>query len=373
MQHQTFKIPSSQHITSNFHNLWTKYSHLRPVFFFLSGILFDILTLKRIDYWVTIVQQAWFLAFVSIIIALQFVNQFRTIEPHPLLLKIWTYRMDILHFLFGSLLSAFTIFYFKSSSFFSSSLFIVFLMSILVINELPKFRSGGLFLNLSLFTICLISYLSYLVPIAMGTMGWLSINISIGITISVLWGFYKILRYVDVASSILRKHFVFPSVAVIISFILLYWFQLIPPVPLSIQFVGIYHGVEQKVGNQYALKHERPFWKIWHNGDQNFTAQPNDRIYCFARIFSPTNFTHNVNFHWLHKHPKLGWQTMDKIPIQVVGGRNDGFRGFAYKSKYQTGQWRIKIETNLGREIGRIDFDIQNAPSSLRKFKWDLL
>jgi hypothetical protein len=62
----------------------------------------------------------------------------------------------------------------------------------------------------------------------------------------------------------------------------------------------------------------------------------------------------------------------DSIPIKIVGGRAEGFRGYGFKSKYQPGAWKVQIETNDGREIGRVYFDLQTVPAAPRSFAIDI-
>ncbi|HEX4922592.1 MAG TPA: DUF2914 domain-containing protein, partial [Bdellovibrionales bacterium] len=54
------------------------------------------------------------------------------------------------------------------------------------------------------------------------------------------------------------------------------------------------------------------------------------------------------------------------------GGREEGFRGFTFKQNYQPGDWRVKIETTDGREIGRITFEVVAADTvPVREFETD--
>ncbi|UXR64808.1 DUF2914 domain-containing protein [Bdellovibrio bacteriovorus] len=106
------------------------------------------------------------------------------------------------------------------------------------------------------------------------------------------------------------------------------------------------------------LSYETPSWQFWQRGDQNFQAEPDDKIYFFAQIFSPARFSDSVILHWYYKDPVRGWQTTDKIPMTIAGGREGGYRGFASKQNYSEGRWRISVETTDGREIGRIYFDV---------------
>jgi hypothetical protein len=75
---------------------------------------------------------------------------------------------------------------------------------------------------------------------------------------------------------------------------------------------------------------------------------------------------------WYRKDGARGWTLQDSIPIKIVGGREEGFRGYGVKASYQSGAWKVQIETTDGREIGRIYFDLETVPESPRSFQSDL-
>jgi len=78
---------------------------------------------------------------------------------------------------------------------------------------------------------------------------------------------------------------------------------------------------------------------------------------------------------WFHREAQ-GWAPQDTIPIKIVGGRAEGFRGYGFKSKFQPGAWKVQIETTDGREIGRVYFDVEPAAASVnpapRSFRVDV-
>jgi hypothetical protein len=164
-----------------------------------------------------------------------------------------------------------------------------------------------------------------------------------------------------------RRNVLVPLGAVLVAFLAAYLFRVIPPVPLSIPYIGVYHGVE-RTAEGFRLSHERPWWRFWHNGDQRFAAQPGDRVYVFFRVFSPANFSDQVLLRW-HRRGALGWALQDTIPIRIVGGREEGFRGYGFKGNYEPGEWKIQVETTDGREIGRIYFDLEAAPPAPRELR----
>jgi hypothetical protein len=159
---------------------------------------------------------------------------------------------------------------------------------------------------------------------------------------------------------------------VLVSFLGLYMVRLIPPVPLSLPFIGVYHTVE-RVPEGFKLGHEKPWWRFWQNGDQEFHAHRGDKVYVFFRIFSPTHFSDQVLVRWYWKDNKLGWTLQDSIPIKIVGGRGEGFRGYGIKSNYQPGEWKVQVETADEREIGRVYFSLDIAPDEPRTFEYQVM
>ena len=112
--------------------------------------------------------------------------------------------------------------------------------------------------------------------------------------------------------------------------------------------------------------------RFWRRGDENFEAQPGDRIYVFFRIFSPAHFADKVTMRWYWKPQGGGWKLQDSIPIDIVGGREQGFRGYGVKTNHQPGEWKVEVETTDGREIGRVYFTVENVPEGPRALETSL-
>lgn len=346
------------------------------VLFFVGGFVFDILALGRIDSWRAIGQQIVYLAVVTLALTQMFFEE----GAPPLELgkmsavKRWyfEYRTAIVHFFFGNLLNLYTIFYFKSSSLVVSFGFLGFLVFLLIANESVRFKSLGLPFKFALLSLCTLSFFAYVVPVFVSSIGLLVFLFSILVGCLPLVGVSWWIR-TRAPGRVLqaRKQISVPLGLVLIGFLALYYFRLIPPVPLSIPFIGVYHDVE-KTEEGYRLSHERPAWRFWENGDQRFLAQGGDKIYVFFRIFSPTRFSDQVTMRWYWKDDAGRWALQDSIPINIVGGRQEGFRGYGVKSNYQFGDWKVRVETDDGREIGRVYFNVEIAPLAPRAFEVDI-
>ena len=344
--------------------------------FFAAGFLFDIVTLGRIDSWLTIGQQASYLAVVTAVLVQMLREEG---QPPPDLsaatrLKRWyyEYRNPAIHFLLGALLSAYTLFFFKSSSLLVSFGFMGVLVALLLANESARFKALGLRFKFALLGLCYLAFFAYVVPVLVGQTGLVVFLLSMAAGCVPL----SAVAFAVVREQ--RRTILVPLGCVLVLFLGFYLFRLIPPVPLSMRFMGVYHGVERADG-AYRLSHERPAWRIWHNGDQRFRAQPGDKVHVYFRLFSPSRFSDQVRMAW-YRHeggPKgRGWVLQDTLPIRIVGGREEGFRGYGVKSNYQPGQWRVQVETTDGREIGRIYFSVEIVPIALgmqeRSFSADL-
>ena len=91
-------------------------------------------------------------------------------------------------------------------------------------------------------------------------------------------------------------------------------------------------------------------------------------MHVYFRVFSPSRFSDQVLMRWYLHEAARGWVLQDTIPIKIVGGREEGFRGYGVKSKYQPGDWKVQVETTDAREIGRIYFSVESVPEAPRSF-----
>ncbi len=337
-----------------------------PALFFVAGFLYDVFTLGRVDSWFNIVQQIFFI-FVCVFITYLGLLNIGAAESgsHRLVKKAMEYNNEALHFLIGSLLSAFTLFYVKSASSFASFIFIFILFAVLIFNEKSANQSNKVNFEIKwgLISLCILSFLSYSVPMVVGAVGfWITMLTGL-IYVLVIGAIILGLIRLGAQKDKIIKLIGMPS-GVVLAFImfcnLMNW---TPPIPISIQHIGIYHNVEKKDG-QYLLYHQRPWWKFWLHSDQDFKSAPGDKLYGYARIFSPVGFDDKVFFHWRKKDKKGNWVTIDRIPVLIRGGREEGFRAFTFKSNYSSGSYILKVETDDGREIGRSSFFVTKIEPS---------
>jgi len=312
---------------------------------FVAGFLFDFVTMQRIDARTDLAFQLAYLAALTALLVAQ---------PR------WRYSVEALHFLYGGLLSAYVVLYFRSSTFAAPAIFLALLVGVMVVNEVPRVRLAGHSLRLGLYGFCLLSFLTYFLPILLGRMGAWIFLLALVASAVLVWVMAGWLARADPDRHEARRRLFAPAAAMIATIAALYVLRLIPPVPLSVQFQGIYHEVRRDQGG-YTLVYERPpRWAVWRRDSRPFERRVGDRLHYFARVFAPSGFRHRVVIRWEIYDATRGWVTTDRVPLDVVGGRAEGFRGSAVKANFMPGEWRVTAETEDGRAIATIAFRVED-------------
>jgi hypothetical protein len=320
--------------------------------------------MQRIDAWLDLAFQLAYLLGLTVLLLLQH--------------RSFKYHLEVLHFFYGGLLSAYVVLYFRSSTLARPALFLALLVGVMFINEVPRVRSAGYRMRLGLYAFCVLSFLTYFIPILIGRIGGWIFLVSLLTTAAIVWvisGFLVTQAQADAGQPTsdnqppttdhrplsARLRLCTPAAAVLVVIGLLYVLRLIPPVPLSVQFQGIYHEVRREGGDYTLIYAEPPPWAFWRQDSRPFKRRAGDRVHYFARVFAPSGFEHQVVLRWeLYVDARGEWVTTDRIPLNVVGGRAEGFRGFAVKSNFEPGRWRVTAETDDGRAIATLAFDVED-------------
>jgi hypothetical protein len=274
--------------------------------------------------------------------------------------------VDALHFFYGGLLSAYVVLYFRSTSGLRALAFFALLVGLMFLNEMPQIRRAGHRLRLGLYAFCVLSFLNYFVPILIGRMGGFVFLLALLLSLGVVWLVAGRLAAFETDRATARVRLFVPAAVVCGLIAVLYGLKLIPPVPLSVQFQGVYHEVRRESGG-FTLVYERPsFWTFWRRDSRPFRRRPGDHVWYFVRVYAPAAFTHPLFTRWEVRDASSGtWRTTDRIPISVVrGGRAEGYRTFAEKSNFQAGQWRVTAETEDGRAIASLTFRVEDDSRS---------
>lgn len=327
---------------------------------FILGFVVDNLTLNRVDqlfdnfvllFYVVLAMSANILLYASIAERLpDRINRFFRGKAQLLI-----------QYAFGGLLSGMLIFYGRSGSLIDSWPFLLMILAVIYGNETIHDRATRFVYNLSIFFVGLFSYVVLVVPVILGKMGpWIFI-VSGVLALLIMYIFFGLLEWVIPNFVRLQKrHVVFFIGLIYLTFNVLYFTNMIPPIPLSLKHVGIYHNVVRSGENTYTLTYEDPKWWQWYkNSDSTFHYKRGKSIYCYASVFAPTRLATQIYHHWeFYDTVKKTWTDHGRFSYPIQGGRSEGYRGFTQIQNYQEGEWRCTVETERGQVLGRETFTV---------------
>ena len=171
------------------------------------------------------------------------------------------------------------------------------ILTVIIGNEVIKKRTGWLIFNLAILFIGLFSYVVLIIPVLTGYMGSLVFIGSGLLALLAMYGFVRLLGLIIPRFIALHKRSVIFTIGLIF-FILngLYFTNIIPPIPLSLKEIGIFHQVTREADGSYALVYEDGAWwwpfKQSDNIIRAMVAEPD--IYCFAAVFAPVRLSTDI-------------------------------------------------------------------------------
>lgn len=353
-----------------------------PAVFFLSGVTYDSLTLTRIDR----LQDNLLLLIYLLLLGVLIVLTGRLgIEPAPdreqlaslspfarWMLQARPYYPMAVQFLLGGLFSAYAIFYSRSATFTSSAFFFALLVLVLVGNEFLRDRLSSLRLLIGLYALVCFAFFTFFLPVMTGLMNAAIFLIGAGLSLAVTFRVVQLIYRNNPERS--RREAIgvtapaFVLIGLLVGFYFLNW---IPPVPLSMKFGGIYREV-QRQGDQFLLTYDRQWYEVWKRSENPFPAD--EPIYCFTAVFAPVALDTTVYHHWYFRsNSSKPFTHADKIPIKISGGREGGYRAYSFKQRLDPGDWRVDVETEDGRIVGRVSVRVEESheqPTALKTLSY---
>lgn len=334
--------------------------------FFLAGVTYDTLTLSRIDRLFDNLILLLYLSLLGTLVVLTGRLQFDMIPSPPqetgwsaLHVIQWArpHLTKALQFLLGGLFSAYTIFYFQSSSLTTSSLFLAVIILLLIANEWFRHRLSSIKLLVSLYAMVVFSFFTFFLPVLTGLMNIWVFLLGAALSAVVIWKIVTLIfDGLALRSSWEPILTFFPALGLIVSLCGFYFLNWIPPVPLSLKFGGAYHHVEKAQHDYHLTFYDGAWYDVLKQSDDEVpTEQP---VYCFTSVFAPVTLETTVYHHWQHRpaNTEDAFSTTDRIPISISGGRERGYRSYTVKQRLDPGEWRVDVETEDGRIIGRVHF-----------------
>ena len=196
------------------------------------------------------------------------------------------------------------------------------------------------------------------------SIGRLIFLLSGAVSLALLYLFLRLLRSVTGENLATGRRTLIASIAAIyVTINVLYFLNLIPPIPLSLQDASVAHAITRNADGNYAVQSEDPGLLRFFRLTETFHAKPGAPVYAYSAIFSPTSLNTKIVHEWQFYEPKRGWTTMSRVELPVRGGRGGGYRTYSVKTGITPGAWRVNVETPTGALLGRLRFNVVLQPS----------
>ena len=337
-----------------FHRLERYERHISSVAL-VVGFVIDNLTLTRIDLWIDhIVIVAYIIVAVSSIIVVHLPKK------GALISRVQPFAPLPMQFAFGGLFSSFFVFYSHSAALASSWFFLLFLSALLVGNEFFKKRYERLAFQFGIFYIALFSYFVFIVPVLTKRMGAGIFLLSGAASIALMSVFIFLLAFIaPLRMREERKVLTKIIAAIFVAMNVLYFLNIIPPIPLALKEAGVYYSVTRTQDGNYILKGEPRAWYAFLKRPVLHISQ-GAPAYFYSAVFAPTELKTRIVHQWEFFDESRGmWIVSSRVQFAIVGGRDGGYRGYSFKTNVAPGLWRVSVETERGQLLGRRQFKLE--------------
>lgn len=279
---------------------------------------------------------------------------------HAWALAVAPFIPVVVQFAFGGLLSGFVTLYSRSAAFAVSWIFILALAALMVGNERFRKYYVRFSVQIAVYFAVLFSFFNFFLPIIFKQIGPAMFMFSGAASLISITLFLLLLKRIVPETVARDRTKVARTIAVIfLVFNVLYFTNLIPPLPLSLKEAGVYHRVT-RVGSEYHLLAEPvPWYEQYLNYNTTFRRTAGEDTYVYSSIFAPTGLSTVVLHQWQrYDTDTKSWVTTDTVQFTINGGRDGGYRGYSIKSGLSPGEWRVNVLTQYGQTIGRVTFTV---------------
>jgi hypothetical protein len=342
---------------------WTqKYERHISALAMIGGFVVDNLVFKRVDLIETQLLFAFYAGVCFFSIPLLHSIESRQVFENTPRSGLRLVLPFFIQFALGGFWSGFVIFYSRSADFGTSWPFLLLIVAVFLGSEYFNRYHARLVFTSTLFFLAVYLGAIFIVPIYTHTIGTLTFIGSGLVAILIFILFTMLLRFV--AHDRFYKDVWRIRVGAFVVLVLMnvfYFTSVLPPLPLSAAATGIYHDVWRIPGEYLALREtKQPLVVRYFGFAPTLHITAGEWIAAYSSIFAPTALSTVIVHRWQRYDTMAdAWVTMSTISYPIIGGRDDGYRGYSTTPIFKEGKWRVSIETSDGRAISRLPFAVE--------------
>ncbi len=181
---------------------------------------------------------------------------------------------------------------------------------------------------------------------------------AVGVSLLVFAGYIYLLVYFVKSLADKKRLYFIIIIAIAVSMNVLYFTNIIPPIPLSLEEAGLYYNIKSS-GGKYIMQGERENFIKKTLFGQTLHATPRDRVYLYTAIFAPNNLKTKIVDHWqYYDAAKKEWIEKGELPFIINGGRAAGYKGYSWQSNLAEGKWRVFVQSERGQVSAKVQFTV---------------
>lgn len=333
---------------------------------FLCGFIFDAFVLPDIEDQFARIIGLVYLALIAFCIFIRewIISKNRATPFEQKLFSVITFAIS---YFSGSALSFVFIYTIRSAALSVSwPLFLILFLCILA-NEFVSTHSYRFMLDVGILFIAILFYTIFTTPFILNVQNDVTFLISLGISVLVASTYIYILQLASETAEYEAPRGYALAVGIPLFVGMLYFLNIIPAVPLSLEKSGIYHQVTRTSTGDFEgdQEHDTPHGLLTRFRTPVYHLTPQDTgVYFYSAINAPAELTAPVSHVW-EQYDELTkkWSITTTIPFDVSGGRNAGYRAYSYKENISEGLWRVTVKVDDNRIVGRVTFIVKKTDS----------
>ena len=341
----------------NIRRLFNQYEGYLITGALLLGIITDVALFSSVNFKTVFIILTVHFVFSGLVIAfIHLYNEgffrFKTLRFLRLLSPLF------LQYSFGALLSGTLIFYWFSSSFLVSWPFIFIIIVLILSNDLLKRYYLWLPVQIGVYFFICFSLSVLILPFILKDIGFKVFLIGglFSLIIITLY-LYEVSKFLTTVHKN-KKKYAFIIGSIFITMNVFYFFNIIPPVPLSLKEAEVAYFVEKTELGYLMELEDRSIWDRLMISNKIYITDT-EAVYFFSSVFAPALLKTDVVHRWQYfDKDENRWTDRAVIKYPVVGGRDGGYRGYSLINSVFSGRWRVLVETEKGQVIGKKNFKV---------------
>lgn len=328
---------------------------------FIGGFIFDLLILPDAGHVATIWIGLVYLGIVAISIALRewVISRNTASKTEQKLFSVLTFAIA---YFSGSALSFVCVYAIRSAALSVSWPLLVILFLCVLANELVSSHHFRFTLDIGVLLVALLFFVIFNAPVLIKVQNDTTFLISIVLAMVFSLLYLFLLQFTSESASEEAPKLYALGIGIPMFIGMLYFLNVIPAVPLSLEAGGVYHTVSKEEAGVFLGSQEEGTRLFASLRTPLYHVRSDDTgVYFFSAVHAPALLTAPLSHVWeYYNRETKTWIPQATIAFTLDGGREDGYRAYSKKEAITDGLWRVTVKVDDKRIVGRMKFYIIN-------------